>query len=371
MPSDLPPLTGFTVGVTAARRREELSSLLSRRGATVVEAPAVRIVPLADDRELWTATQECLAAPLDYVIASTGIGFRSWLEAADGWGVRATLRDRMTPARLFARGPKAVGAMRAVGLTDVWSPGSESSAELLTQLLTENLAGRRIAVQEHGAPMPDFVSALRDAGAEVIDVPVYRWMPPDDLAPLRKMVQSIASASVDAVTFTSAPAVLTLLDVAKDTGHLEAMIAGLRGPVAAACVGPICAGPLADYGVKCVIPERSRLGALVRVLTDELTTARTRIVRAANRELKICGTTAVVDGVPVRLSQRSAAVLRALADEPGRVLTRAELLARAWPDSPGEEHAVETTIGRLREALGPAGAAVQTVIKRGYRLAAP
>jgi uroporphyrinogen-III synthase len=51
------------------------------------------------------------------------------------------------------------------------------------------------------------------------------------------------------------------------------------------------------------------------------------------------------------------------------VLTRAELLTRAWPDNPGEEHAVETTIGRLREALGPAGTAVQTVIKRGYRLA--
>lgn len=371
MPSDLPPLMGFTVGVTAARRREELTSLLSRRGATVVEAPAVRIVPLEDDRELWAATQKCLSAPLDYVVASTGIGFRSWLEAADGWGVRATLRDRMTPARLFARGPKAVGAMRSAGLADVWSPGSESSAELLTQLLKENLAGRRIAVQEHGAPMPRFVSALRNAGAEVIDVPVYRWMPPDDLAPLRKMVQAIAAATVDAITFTSAPAVLTLLDVAKDTGHLDAMIAGLRGPVAAACVGPICAGPLADYGVKCVIPERSRLGALVRVLTDELTTARTRVVRTANRELKIRGTAAVIDGVPIRLSQRSAAVLRALAEDPGRVLTRAELLARAWPDSPGEEHAVETTIGRLREALGPAGAAVQTVIKRGYRLAAP
>ncbi|MYS16232.1 uroporphyrinogen-III synthase, partial [Streptomyces sp. SID4982] len=42
-------LTGFTVGVTAARRREELTALLRRRGARVVEAPALRIVPLQDD----------------------------------------------------------------------------------------------------------------------------------------------------------------------------------------------------------------------------------------------------------------------------------------------------------------------------------
>ena len=33
------PLAGFTVAVTAARRREELTSLLERRGARVVEAP--------------------------------------------------------------------------------------------------------------------------------------------------------------------------------------------------------------------------------------------------------------------------------------------------------------------------------------------
>ncbi|MBX5488503.1 MAG: uroporphyrinogen-III synthase, partial [Mycolicibacterium hassiacum] len=46
------PLAGFTVGVTAARRAEELITLLARRGATVVHAPAIRIVPLVDDVEL-------------------------------------------------------------------------------------------------------------------------------------------------------------------------------------------------------------------------------------------------------------------------------------------------------------------------------
>jgi uroporphyrinogen-III synthase len=43
------PLAGFTVGVTAARRAAELTALLERRGAEVMNAPAIRIVPLADD----------------------------------------------------------------------------------------------------------------------------------------------------------------------------------------------------------------------------------------------------------------------------------------------------------------------------------
>ncbi|MEV1204881.1 uroporphyrinogen-III synthase, partial [Microbispora rosea] len=42
-------LAGFTIGVTATRRSEELAALLERRGARVVRAPAIRIVPLAED----------------------------------------------------------------------------------------------------------------------------------------------------------------------------------------------------------------------------------------------------------------------------------------------------------------------------------
>ncbi len=56
------PLAGYTVAVTAARRREELGALLDRRGARVVYAPAIRIVPLADDTELVAATRAVLGA---------------------------------------------------------------------------------------------------------------------------------------------------------------------------------------------------------------------------------------------------------------------------------------------------------------------
>ncbi len=57
------PLAGFTVAVTADRRRDELSALLERRGARVVLAPALRIVPVADDTELRAATVSCVDDP--------------------------------------------------------------------------------------------------------------------------------------------------------------------------------------------------------------------------------------------------------------------------------------------------------------------
>jgi DNA-binding winged helix-turn-helix (wHTH) protein len=49
------------------------------------------------------------------------------------------------------------------------------------------------------------------------------------------------------------------------------------------------------------------------------------------------------------------------------VVPEATLLRRVW-DGSGDEHAVEVTVARLRRRLGPAGAALCTVPRRGYRL---
>ena len=79
---------GSRSGVTAERRREELGNALARRGARIVYGPAIRVVPLADDTELLAATRRCLAAPLDVVVATTGVGFRGWLDTAEAWGLK-------------------------------------------------------------------------------------------------------------------------------------------------------------------------------------------------------------------------------------------------------------------------------------------
>lgn len=365
------PLAGFTVAVTAARRREELTALLERRGARVVEAPAIRIVPTGDDEELLASTRACLASAPDVVVATTGIGFRGWMEAADGWGLGEQLRERIGAAELLARGPKVKGAVRAAGLAETWSPDSEASDEVLERLLAQGVAGRTVAVQLHGEPAPGFLGALRDAGATVLEVPVYRWVPAEDLAPLRRLVGQIAAGAVDCVTFTSAPAVASLLSTAEDQGRRDAVVAALSGPVLAACVGPVTAAPLERLGVATVQPERARLGALVRTVVEQLPARRTRVLAAGEHRLELRGHTVLVDGRPVALTARQAGVLAALVEASGTVLSRTELLRRAWPGEVADEHAVEMTVARLRGALGPAGAVVQTVVKRGYKLAAP
>ncbi|MFF5025061.1 uroporphyrinogen-III synthase [Streptomyces collinus] len=360
------PLAGFTVGVTAARRADELAALLRRRGAAVLHAPALRIVPLADDGELLAATKELIDHVPDVVVATTAIGFRGWIEAADGWGLGEQLLDRLRGVELLARGPKVKGAVRATGLTEEWSPAGESMAEVLDRLLAEGVGGRRVAVQLHGEPLPGFVEALRVAGAEVVPVPVYRWMPPEDIGPVDRLLDAVVARTVDALTFTSAPAAASLLSRAEERGLVDEVLATLGHDVPAACVGPVTALPLQARGVATVQPERFRLGPLVQLLCQELP-GRARALPVAGHRVEIRGHAVLVDGGLKPVPPAGMSLLRALARRPGWVVSRAELL-RALPGSGRDEHAVETAMTRLRTALGTPKL-IQTVVKRGYRLA--
>ncbi|MGA5357111.1 uroporphyrinogen-III synthase [Streptomyces purpurascens] len=360
------PLAGFTVGVTAARRAEELGTLLQRRGATVLHAPALRIVPLADDSELLAATKEIIHQVPDIVVATTAIGFRGWVEAADGWGLGEDLLARLGGVRIMARGPKVKGAVRAAGLTEEWSPSSESMAEVLDRLLEEGVDGLRIAIQLHGEPLPGFVESLRAAGAEVVGVPVYRWMPPEDIGPVDRLLDATVSRGVDALTFTSAPAAASLLSRAEERGLLPEVLAALGHDVLPACVGPVTALPLQGHGIDTVQPERFRLGPLVQLLCQELP-GRARSLPIAGHRVEIRGHAVLVDGDLKPVPPAGMALLRALSRRPGWVVARAELL-RALPGAGRDEHAVETAMARLRTALG-APKLIQTVVKRGYRLA--
>ncbi|WEO97107.1 uroporphyrinogen-III synthase [Streptomyces sp. FXJ1.172] len=360
------PLAGFTVGVTAARRAEELGALLQRRGAAVLHAPALRIVPLADDGELLAATKEIIDQVPDVVVATTAIGFRGWVEAAEGWGLGDPLLGRLREAELLARGPKVKGAIRAAGLTEEWSPSSESMAEVLDRLLEEGVEDRRIAVQLHGEPLPGFVESLRAGGAEVLPVPVYRWMPPEDTTPLDRLLDATVARSVDALTFTSAPAAASLLSRAEDRGLLPELLSALSHDVLPACVGPVTALPLQAQGVDTVQPERFRLGPLVQLLCQELP-GRARALPIAGHRVEIRGHAVLVDGDLKPVPPAGMSLLRALARRPGWVVARSDLL-RALPGAGRDEHAVETAMARLRTALG-APKLIQTVVKRGYRLA--
>ena len=360
-------LAGYRVGITSARKVEELTTLLERRGAEVESAPAMAIEAL-DDGDLRAATEAVVADPPDVFVATTGLGLRRWFEAASAWGLREDLLAALAGARIIARGPKSVGALRAHGLQELWSPPSECFDDVLAFLRGSSLAGRRVVVQEYGQSLSVAANALRHQGADVRVISVYRCLPADDQAATFRMVGLVAERKVDAVTFTSAIAAGILMDVAVASGRRAEVVEAFRDDVVATCVGPVTAAAFEQWGVPVVQPGRARLAAMVHALEDELPSRRrgTRLSLSGHAVL-LHGDRVCVDGAPVHLSPAPLAVLRALAEQPGRVVARRDLMGHLPSGNAATEHAVEVAVARLRTALG--ARTVQTVVKRGYRLA--
>ena len=82
----------------------------------------------------------------------------------------------------------------------------------------------------------------------------------------------------------------------------------------------------------------------------------------------------LVDGEPVELTSLEFQLLTALADAPGRVFTRRQLIERIWGwDFYGDERLVDVHIGNLRRALADAADAprfIGTVRGVGYKCVA-
>ena len=77
------------------------------------------------------------------------------------------------------------------------------------------------------------------------------------------------------------------------------------------------------------------------------------------------------DSQPVRLGPTEFKLLNYLMHHPERVHSRAQLLDKVWGDHVFiEERTVDVHVKRLREALGPGGALLETVRGAGYRLTA-
>lgn len=365
-PPDVLPMDGFTVAVTADRRAGEQAELLRRRGAEVVQAPTIATGYLGSAAEVVAATAEIVSRPPDVVIANTAIGMRAWLESAQSAGTDDALLAALARSAVIARGPKAASACHQLGINVAHEVAGERLDAVLVHLLSSGVAGRRIAFQRHGAAAPGFVEPLRAAGAEVIDVPVYRYGLPPNRTPASRLIEAIVERRVDAVTFTSRPAVDNLFTLAAEAGLAEEVRTALDGDVAAACIGPVCAAGAMIHGLSApLFPATGRLGLLVRLLSEHLA-GRARDVPVGHRQVRLQGCV-VIAGDRVQLSPREAAVLRVLARRPGTVVAAPVVLRTVWGPSTSA-HALEVTVARLRRRLAPLGLTITTVPSRGYRL---
>lgn len=364
------PLSGFVIGVTADRRSGEQIELLQRKGATVVHGPTIQTHPLGAEKAVLDVTRQLIADPPEITVLTTGLGVRGWFEAAESVDLGEPLLDALSHSTIYARGKKAHGAAITAGLAPGWQAPAGISAELVDELAARGVSGTRIAVQLDGGAGSPVGDALAALGADVVNIPVYRWTLPADLTGAAKLIGAIADHRVHAVTFTARPQIENLCVVAAELDLQDALVGAFQDAVRPICVGPVCAAAALDAGFgKPLVPHRFRLGSMVHVMADYFD-HRAIDITMAGIPVRIQGTVVVIEGQQINLTDREAELLHALAAKVGAVVSKPQLLERVWQGQESDEHVVEVTVGRLRSRLGEAGLGVETVVRRGYRLSA-
>ncbi|HIW90808.1 MAG TPA: uroporphyrinogen-III synthase [Candidatus Corynebacterium avicola] len=364
-------LAGCSILLPVDRRSGEFSTALERHGAETTVAPPLAITSHFDDAELLAETRALIADPPEIVVVTTGVGFRGWMDAAEQDGVQEDLVGALEQAQILVRGPKARGAVQQAGMEIDWVAETETSTEIIDYLQAEGVRDKRIVIQHHGAGDPHMENALTEAGAQVRGLVIYRWGPPPDPALVGRTTGMVASGRVDAVLFTSAPGARAWLRSAEELGTLPAVLEAAKERTLFGAVGPITATPLREIGIEPIVPERFRLGALVREVVLSMA-GPANSVRTDVGDLHVRTGGALLEGSFYPLGRTGSELLRILWSRPGQVLSRAEVAEKlsAVTGEDATERAVEVAVARVRGAMEQPEL-IQTVYKRGYRLAVP
>ena len=263
---------GLRVLALESRRAAEFSKLISTYGGLPIVAPAMREVPLESNSEALAFAARLFAGEFDMVIFLTGVGSRALLGVVETTYKRDEYVAALQRTKIVARGPKPIAALREIGITPAFSvPEPNTWRELLGALddAAQSAVGiplndARVAVQEYGVSNPELLAGLEKRGARVTRVPVYQWALPDDLAPLRAAIQSLAERKIDVVFFTTSVQAVHLFQVAAEMNLEKEMRAGLERAMVAS-IGPTTSEELARQRIRVDLePSHPKMGFLVK-----------------------------------------------------------------------------------------------------------
>ncbi len=263
---------GLRVLALESRRAAELSKLISTYGGLPIVAPAMMEVPLESNSEALAFAARLFAGEFDIVIFLTGVGSRTLLGVVETTYQRDEYVAALQRIKIVARGPKPVAALREIGITPALTvPEPNTWRELLGALdnaaqseVGIRLNGARVAVQEYGVSNPELLDGLEKRGARVTRVPVYQWALPDDLAPLRAAIQSLAEGKIDVVFFTTSVQAVHLFQVAAEMNLEKEMRAGLERAMVAS-IGPTTSEELSRQRIRVDLePSHPKMGFLVK-----------------------------------------------------------------------------------------------------------
>jgi uroporphyrinogen III methyltransferase / synthase len=246
------PLHGLTVAVTRARAQASgLAQHLRDLGATVVQAPVIRIQPLED-----SASPPLDLAPYDLICLTSPNGVACLFERLSRSAHPPCDARALAGITVAAIGPGTADALAEYGIAADIVP-ERFVAESLVDALVELPIRRALVARAREARdvLPD---ALRARGAEVDVLALYETIP----EPLSERAL-VAARGADYITFTSSSTVRFFLQGAGGSAELSPATRIVS-------IGPVTSATLREYGLEPHMEAQRHdiEGVLQALLTD-------------------------------------------------------------------------------------------------------
>jgi uroporphyrinogen-III synthase len=263
------PLEHITVAITEHRFTKEFSALFERLGAQVYACPLLEEKPVENRDEVQKFIRLVVSGRLNMMIFLTGVGARFLVAEAESMGLKEEFLQALERLTIVVRGPKPVAALRQFGVRVDVIPETPTTDGVIAALKARDLDGGRVGVQLYGTPNPHLVSALAERGAKVEAVQVYSYGAAADASSVEALIRKISNKEVHVVTFTSAPQVRMLFEVASQLGLSAELEQSLRGGVLIASIGEVTTRSLAERGLApAITPPHPKMGSLAQAVAE-------------------------------------------------------------------------------------------------------
>ncbi|MCC2640179.1 MAG: putative Uroporphyrinogen synthase HemD [Nitrospira sp.] len=264
--------SSFSVASFESRMAAEMTRLIERYGGRALVAPAMREIPLEDNSAALRFGQRLLTEGIDVLVLLTGVGTTTLFDILHSRHSKQDIKSALTNTLLIARGPKPVAALKALGFQPTLTvPEPNTWADVLSTLDEYRpVRGLRVAVQEYGLSNPDLLEALKQRGADVYPLPVYRWALPQDTAPLKQILREILAGNVQVMLITNAAQIDHVMQMVEQEGT-SAQFKDACKKMVVASIGPTASERIRHYDLPVDLePSHGKMGILVKETGEQV-----------------------------------------------------------------------------------------------------
>lgn len=259
------------IAILESRLGKQMAELVEQRGGVPFHAPALAELPDLDAAQIGALVRSLEERPAKLAVFQTGVGTRALFAATDSLGITQKFLQILEKTTVAVRGPKPTGALRSRGVRiDRSAADPFTTHEVLEAIKDLDLKGERVIVQRYGVANVELDRALEARGAQVIEIPTYRWSLPEDTRPLAELIAALERGEMHAAVFTNAEQVRNLFAVAAKLDKTKALQDSLNRTLVAS-IGPVASAALREAKVKVGLESKPpKLGALMSALDSAL-----------------------------------------------------------------------------------------------------